>query len=314
MARKDIGDVLREAGGALGAFGTQRRLSRQEEEERIKEEKAARLLDLMTLQLPGGGTGATTKSSVLGALEGGEPPPIQTLVQGKGGLGAQDKRFIEHPQIAGKIPVEDTSTGKITFVSQVKPPKEEKKKVPSFVDLDRAEDQISITLQTHLGREAFKGDWNKYTPIEPNDLDIKTVQRNLKLLGQDLSDDEVKTLFKELLESIRATEKIGEGTGKTKPSDINTLGKTQEFLSELTGGLIPPPEQEEIPDETMENERTKALSIATQGGANTITISTINRLLQELPEERQAKFNEGLATYEQFGIDPEIIRKALNLQ
>ncbi len=61
MARANIGDVLREAGGALGAFGTQRRLSRQEEE---RMRRAGELVDFLLQKQ--GITGAPTQG-VFGA-------------------------------------------------------------------------------------------------------------------------------------------------------------------------------------------------------------------------------------------------------
>ncbi len=82
--RKDIGDVLREAGGALGAFGTQHKLSRQEEEQRMKEEKAARLADMMFLQTPGGGTALASREQIFQGLGvPGQQPQTQQLIPGR---------------------------------------------------------------------------------------------------------------------------------------------------------------------------------------------------------------------------------------
>lgn len=98
MARANIGDVLREAGGALGAFGTQRRLSRQEEEQRMKEEKAARLTEFLLQQqgitdapvqgaLGAGGITPQGIASLLPQKEGPDKPPkfkqIETIKDGK---------------------------------------------------------------------------------------------------------------------------------------------------------------------------------------------------------------------------------------
>lgn len=123
MARANIGDVLREAGGALGAVGTQRRLSRQEEEQRMKEEKAAKLAEFLLQQqgitdapvqgaLGAGGITPQGIASLLPQQEGQDKPPkIKTFPGTVGGKPAVANIDVSKPGVV-EFPVDFVPTEK----------------------------------------------------------------------------------------------------------------------------------------------------------------------------------------------------------